>query len=89
MDSTSTTNESTRTTAIGVSAKPIDNSKLFEAIRLCKSKDTISDLKQTIATTAVYGYEYEEATFASLSDLLQGNFAYSPFRFKDGVRGRL
>lgn len=77
-----------RTTAIGVSAKPIDNSKLFEAIRLCKSKDTISDLKQTIATTAVYGYEYEEATFASLSDLLQGNFAYSPFRFKDGVRGR-
>lgn len=77
-----------RTASIGVSVKPIDNSKLFEAIRLGSSKETISSIKQTIATTAVYGYDYEEGTFEGLSELLKGNYSYSPFKFKDGVRGR-
>lgn len=77
-----------RTEAIGVSVKPIDNSKLFEAIRLCKPKEQISDIKQSIAASAVYGYDYEEGTFEGLSELLKGNFSYSPFKFKDGVRGR-
>ena len=55
-----------RTEAIGVSVKPIDNSKLFEAIRLCKPKEQISDIKQSIAASAVYGYDYEEGTFEGL-----------------------
>lgn len=77
-----------KTDTINVSVKPINNSKLFNAIATNQPIDTIRDIKSLIAATATYGFEQEQATFADLSQLLQGNFAYSPFHFRDGVRGK-
>ena len=77
-----------KTDTINVSVKQIDNSKLFNAIATNQPADTIRDIKSLIATSATYGFKQEQATFADLSQLLQGNFAYSPFHFKDGVRGK-
>ena len=77
-----------QTDTLLVSIKPIDNSRLFAAIASGAPKETIDDIKGLIATSATYGYDCEEASFADLSQLLQGNYAYSPFRFRDGVRGK-
>lgn len=77
-----------RTDSLLVSVKPINNDKLLEAIKQNASYDTIRDLKSSVAASATYGFECEPATFADLAQLLQGNFAYSPFQFKDGVRGK-
>lgn len=73
---------------INVSVKPINNDKLFSAISSKAEPNIIRDLKSKIATTATYGYETEQCEFSDLAQLLQGNFAYSPFIFKDGVRGK-
>lgn len=77
-----------KTDTINVSVKPIDNSKLFNAIATNQPADSIRDIKSLIAASATYGFEQEQATFADLDQLLQGNYAYSPFHFKDGVRGK-
>lgn len=77
-----------KTDTVTVSVKPIDNSRLFKAIATGADHATISDIKSRIAATATYGFESETVTFADLADLLQGNYAYSPFLFKDGVRGK-
>ena len=77
-----------RTDSLLVSVKPINNDKLFAAIRAGAGPDTIRDIKSFLAASATYGFECEPATFADLSQLLQGNFAYSPFQFRDGVRGK-
>lgn len=74
-----------KTDVLGVSFKPIDCSALDAAVESGDS-DAIRNAKHNISVTTAYGYEVGETTFEELSDLLTGSFAYSPFRFKDGIR---
>lgn len=76
------------TDVLGISFKPIDNTELFKAIEDKKSKDEITRQKTRIASTANYGLEVADTTFSELSTMLKGDFAYSPFKFKDGVRNK-
>lgn len=34
------------------------------------------------------GYKYCEITFSSIAEMLNGDYAYAPFKFKDGIRGK-
>lgn len=44
--------------------------------------------KESRAKNCNTGYEYGEFSFEALGDMLKQNVAYSPFKFKDGVRGK-
>ena len=44
--------------------------------------------KQQRAKKCNTGFTCEELTFADLGEMLQGDYAYSPFRFVNGVRGK-
>ena len=72
---------------ISISFKPINLSKLDQALTT-GDKDLISKAKSDIAATTAYGYECADTTFADLSNLLQGAYAYSPFKFTNGIRGK-
>lgn len=74
-----------KTNAINVSYKPIDCAALNKAIQQ-KDQQKIFNEKQNIAKTVYDGFESAEVTFADLSDLLQFDYAFSPFKFRDGVR---
>ena len=76
-----------KTDVIGVSFKPIDCTALNAAVA---SGDTnaIRDAKHAISVTTAYGFELADTTFADLANLLAGDFAYSPFKFTNGVRSR-
>lgn len=76
-----------KTDVIGVSYKPIDNTAVHAAVAT-GDKEEISRAKQAVAATTAYGFSVEETTFADLSVLLQGDFAYSPFKLNEGKRGR-
>ena len=73
---------------INLSFKPVNNSKLISLIAQGADKAHISDEKQSIARTAVYGYESGPAEFADLGPMLQRDLAYSPFEFIDGTRSK-
>lgn len=76
-----------KTDILTASFKPIDCSNLNRAVQ-SKNPDQVHQAKKTIAHSAVYGYETEEVTFDQLHELLIGEFAYSPFKFKNGTRGK-
>lgn len=44
--------------------------------------------KEFMKRNCASGYEYHETQFFELAALLEENAAYSPFEFKDGVRGK-
>jgi hypothetical protein len=44
--------------------------------------------KTTRAATCASGYQYLETTFPKLKNMLTGDFAFTPFELKDGIRGR-
>jgi hypothetical protein len=48
----------------------------------------VSGSKEQRAKQCASGYTFGEFTFAALGQMLQGDFAYSPFNFKDGIRGK-
>lgn len=75
------------TEIVGVSYKPIDNTALNVAVNNGDSKG-LKQAKITTARNTVEGYKYLEASFEDLGQLLTLDRAYSPFRFKDGTRGR-
>jgi len=76
-----------RTPITGISYLTIDTTKIRK-LRADKAEDhLIKREKQKIARHAATGYHYEEAVFADWLTILEGDFAYSPFEFKDGVRG--
>lgn len=83
-----------KTEILNVSFKEIDNSKLNSVIKKYKgdfskeAKKALTDVKHNIAATTAYGIEAQDVTFADLGDLLAGDYAYSPFKFKDGARGK-
>lgn len=73
---------------LSVTIKPIDNSRLFHEIATTADPAKIRDIKSRIATTATYGFDTEDCNFTDLAQILKGNYAYSPFAFRDGVRGK-
>lgn len=70
-----------------LSFKPIDNTRLFRLIEKGADKEMIKAAKSNIAKTAQSGYEVGSTTFKDLGVLLQGDFAYSPFVYRDNIRG--
>lgn len=74
-----------KTNVISVSYKEIDCTALNAAIATGEY-DAIRQAKQDIAATVNYGFEHANTTFEDLPQMLQGDYAYSPFKFKDGVR---
>lgn len=76
-----------KTDNLAISYKPIDLTQLDQAIAI-GDHDLISNAKQNIAATTVYGYEVADTTFPRLADIFQGAFAFSPFRFRDNTRGK-
>ena len=76
-----------RTDVLGISFKPIKTDELNAAVQ-AKDPEAISKAKQNISMTTAYGYEVADTTFEELGELLHGDFVYSPFKFKNGVRGR-
>ena len=76
------------TDTIGVSYLPVDNSAVARAVQAKASKDVIRNAKSAVASTTRDGYTYEETTFSALGELLQEDFAYSPFLFQHGRRGK-
>lgn len=76
-----------KTDMLGVSYKPIDNTALNAAIT-ANDTDAVRDAKHAISLGTAYGFDALDAKFDQLSELLEGDYAYSPFRFKNGVRGK-
>ena len=74
----------TKTDSISISFKPINLDKLNAAT----TPDQVRQAKSDIAATTAYGYDSASTTFADLANLLSGAFAYSPFTFKNGIRGK-
>lgn len=74
-----------KTDVINVTYKEIDCSALNEAIA-AGNHDKVRQAKHDIATTVNYGFESANTTFADLPLMLEHDYAFSPFRFKDGVR---
>ena len=77
-----------QTDAIGISFKPVDNTRLAKLISDGADKATISDEKSRIASGANTDIQFSQTEFANLSDLLSGDYAYSPFEFTDGIRDK-
>lgn len=76
-----------KTDVLGISYKPINTDQLNAAIHTGNA-DLIRDAKHRISLTTANGFEVADTTFADLGQLLSGDFAYSPFKFRDGVRGK-
>lgn len=72
---------------ITISFKPINTSKLDAAVAAGDSA-AVSKAKSDIAASTAYGFETHETTFADLANLLQGSYAYSAFKFDQGIRGK-
>lgn len=76
------------TEVVGVSFKEIDNSRLHDAVARKADHVELSRIKNAIASQANTGYEFLETDFSELGLMLQGDFAYSPFRFTGGARSK-
>ena len=48
----------------------------------------VSGTKDQRAKQCATGFNFYETTFDELSNLLEGDYAYSNFQFKDGIRGK-
>lgn len=76
-----------KTSTIGISYKPINCDDLNRAVS-SGDQDAIDAAKHHIATSTAYGFELADTTFDQLTDLLSGDYAYSPFKFRNGVRSK-
>lgn len=76
-----------KTDEVSISYKEINARELNEAIAI-KDVEAIRKAKDNMSMTTANGYEIANTTFAELSQLLEGDFAYSPFKFSGGVRGK-
>jgi len=74
-----------QTEAITLSYKSVDNQPIFDAVDL-GDPAAITKAKNLVASTANKGLKVIETEFDDLSELLSGDFAYSPYVFKDGIR---
>ena len=71
----------------GISTIPISTRAITEAIEKGEDKKVICNLKSVVAEKIAKGYEHNQVPFRRLENMLKQDFAYSPFKFKDGVRG--
>lgn len=76
-----------KTESIHISYKPIHTAELNRAIAAGDS-DATRAAKHAISVTTAYGFETATTTFTDLANLLEGDFAYSPFHFRNGVRSK-
>jgi hypothetical protein len=76
-----------KTDVINVSYKEIDCTALNRAVAT-NSLEKIRQAKHDIGSTINYGFESADVTFAELPQLLEQDYAFSPFKFKDGVRSK-
>jgi DNA-binding ferritin-like protein (Dps family) len=76
-----------KTDELTVSYKHIDATPVDNAL-IANDPEALSKAKEQIAMGATYGYEAEKTKFDQLHILLQQPFAYSPFEFRNGTRGR-
>jgi hypothetical protein len=76
-----------KTEIIGVSFKPINTTALNRAVA-SGDTDAIRTAKHDISVTTAYGFEIADTTFVDLGNLLASDYAYSPFKFKDGTRSK-
>jgi len=76
-----------KTDVIGISFKPIDCSSLNVAVS-SGDYEAVRKAKHDISVTTAYGFETSDTTFPDLANLLEGDFAYSPFKFHNGVRSK-
>lgn len=76
-----------KTDVINVSYKEIDCSALNAAVEADDAL-MVRKAKHNIASTANYGFEHATTSFADLPQMLQYDYAYSSFKFRDGVRCR-
>ena len=74
-----------KTDVINVTYKEIDCTALNKAIE-DGDYDKVRQAKHDIATTVNYGFESASTSFNDLPLLLENDYAFSPFKFKDGVR---
>jgi len=72
---------------ISISYKKVNTTPIVEA-SLSSNKDALDRAKHLAAKQAVSGFETGETTFKDLDALLRGQFAYTPFKLKDGIRGK-
>jgi hypothetical protein len=80
------------TEVVGVSLLNVDTSAIQKAVKEKKPKATISQLKQELSWTAVYGYDFVEKDpegnplrFEDYKHLLEDDYAYTPFKLKEGA----
>jgi len=73
---------------IRISYKPIDNSAIYKIIENGGSHKDLQNAKAAIAKTISNGLTNDETTFDQLIKLLKGDYAYSPFQFKNGERSK-
>ena len=71
----------------GISSLVVSTVAIKEAIETGSPKSEIAELKGVIAKKIARGYAFNEVTFDKLAKMLQEDYAYSPFKFKDNVRG--
>lgn len=74
-----------KTDVINVTYKEINCIALNKAVQ-SNNADKIRNAKHDIAKTVNYGFEFAETDFAKLPEMLAQDYAFSPFKFKDGVR---
>lgn len=76
-----------RTDEIHISFKSINTEALDTAVR-SNNSTRIATAKRSIAVTTASGFDVASTTFSELADLLTHSYAYTPFRLRDGVRGK-
>lgn len=74
-----------KTDIINITYKEIDASGINDAVE-SGDADRLRQAKHDIAQNINYGFDSTGTTFPKLSDLFTNDVAYTPFKFKDGVR---
>jgi hypothetical protein len=74
-----------KTNTINVTYKEFDSTALNKAVAEGDS-EKVRQAKHDIALTVNYGFESADTTFEDLPQMLEHDYAFSPFKFKDGVR---
>lgn len=77
-----------KTEILGISFKPLPDTAELTAAVASKDKQRIDDAKHNIAKQVIHDFDYNQTTFPDLANLLSQNFAYSPFQFANGTRGK-
>lgn len=76
-----------KTDKLNISFKPLNMTGLNNAL-LTNDPALIKEAKHHLAMNSTYGFETGQTTFADLTNLLSDDYAYSPFTFRNGIRGK-